>query len=235
MILFIGCRKDQENDNSSMHRSFIKIRLNENYLDAGKIDSVVGNWSISTATQRVSFQIKSGYLQASTDNLMEGSGTLKLQLYTRNKVDTLDLQWERSINWNFQRGKAIEITGPASLKDRTWQPRVIFKDARLKLYAVIALWPDDPYFELRSADPKWKYLTVDRRYYDVLGGTKIGGGVWLCPEGCYDSERKIINDDYFKFLPGQIGNSSWKIAEIHVRFSENWAMNRNFHLMYALQ
>lgn len=160
---------------------------------------------------------------------------MTVQIYSNKKLENKSLQYERKINVDLQHTQNVRINGPESLQDINWKPRIIFKlreSNNLNIITIVAIRPEDTYFEFQKVDPGWRHRILLERVYYKLGNpnTVIAEGGWDCANNCLDGTGDYLNTTHFLFLARQAQNKSWDRVEFLVRFysAPNNAAETNF-------
>lgn len=211
-----GCKKDSP-DLHTGNKS-LSIKLNETYLGAAQIDSAFALWKTKNGEQRIKFRTSNDSLLIDMDQFTEGEGELFFFIYSNKKYSNQYYgQWFAARNAVMLKTKNLNYQGPVSFYDAGWYPRVQLNDA-IGHEAIIALRPDDAYFIVKNPGHTLTRLVVDRGYWKTVGGIQLAGrDVWECMANCTGK----INNDFFKSLPGRIGNKPWNHISIAILFEIN--------------
>jgi hypothetical protein len=227
VLILSACDKPDFPD-PSPGQTGLKLVLRGQYLPGTNIDSAFAIWNMNGQKKSVKLTVKNDTLTTRLDTLTTGAGQMTIQLFTKNKLDNKSLQFERSFPLFIGQHNTVTVTGPQSLNDNNWKPRIIFNyrgQSSFNVTAIVALRPADPYFELKAIDPEWRdRIIIERSYYQQgTPATKIAGGTWDCNDSCTDTHGNYINTSFFSFLPEQVNNRDWNRVEFLVRFYKNAA------------
>ncbi len=220
MIMLASCSKDTQPGPEPGNKNVIVI-LDRTYLGPALVDSAVAIWQTGDRQTKVPLEQHNDTLLADAAHFQAGTGTLTVKLFSRLKFGGQYLsQWVLRREANMTPGKGLVIAGPNQFTDPQWNPRVELKDG-IGHSAIIALRPDDPYFFVKDVPAGVLEMVVARDYWRQGGGvSKVGGGEWHCSGNCTNENAYIENDQFFKFLPGQIGTQVWNHIEITVLYTE---------------
>ena len=90
----------------------------------------------------------------------------------------------------------------------------------MKIDAVVGMRPTDPYFFVKQAEKNYREIWFSREYWRTKQGVQlVAGGLWKCMSNCLNAEGNILNEEFFKFLPNQIGTNTWNHIEIVLRYN----------------
>lgn len=214
-----ACRKQKDENIPPPVSKLLSIKLNGNYLSAAQIDSAFAVWKAGGKEQRLAFRKSNDSLLIEMERFDEGIGELVFYIFSNRKYSNQYYgQWFSIIsNVTLLKSAGVNYNGPASFYDAAWLPRVELKDA-IGHEATIALRPDDAYFIIKKPQHELYKLTVDRGYWKTAGGIQLAGrDIWQCQLNCTGK----INNDFFKSLPGRIGNKPWNHISIAILFEIN--------------
>jgi hypothetical protein len=114
-----------------------------------------------------------------------------------------------------------------------WKPRVVLKDADNKFYAILAVNPEDPYFEINMTESKWKYLYVDRYVYLLANGTSQ-------PVASQEYEKVFAggvigftNHEAFRPFSNSVAGKTWTRFETYVNLLDNDRYDRSLTYVYT--
>jgi hypothetical protein len=151
----------------------------------------------------------------------DGTGILTLQLFTQTKVDGKPLQWEKRFSHTLNRSKMVQLTAPVDLKDKSWSPRII---CRSEIYgagftAVIALRPEDSYFELKGVNPDISdRIEIVRSFFHNDTTNLVASRGWVGTAANLDSKGNLLDRDHFRNLTEQIDGRAWNKYKIRASF-----------------
>jgi hypothetical protein len=228
MISFSACKKDKHNNPPApVTTPILSVKLNQQYLAPGQVDSAFAIWKINGQQQRIKMAIRHDSLISEMKVFNEGNGELSLHIFSNKKYSNQHYgQWLSKKTLSLQKTKAISYNGPSSFYDVAWFPRVELADG-IAHKAIVALRPDDAFFLVKHPGHAITKLVVERSYWKTIGGIQLAGtGIWECTGGCTD----VANDEYFRFLPGAIGTKPWNHLSIIVLFEtthngEGWGLS----------
>lgn len=235
MIMSVSCSKDTHPRPSPGNKN-VNVILDRTYLGPALVDSAFAIWQSGDRETRVPLEQHNDTLLADAAHFQAGSGTLTIMLFSRLKFGGQYLsQWVLRGEANMTPGKELVIAGPSQFSDPQWSPRVELKDGIGHL-AIIALRPDDPYFFVKGVPAGVLEMVVARDYWKLGGGiVAIGGGEWRCSENCTNDSGHIENDQFFAFLPGQIGTKLWNHVEITVLYTQDrWGGGFALNMTHSL-
>lgn len=199
----------------------LTVLLNPDYLPAEKIDSACLIWkNTDGSADSVLLDAINGNLQVSFDRLPDMETEYRLQLYTSLNLSMHRLLWEKKFVATLVSQFAVNVAAPVELNDVNWLPRIMLND-QTGLLAFSGIRPTDPYFEVCKVHRSWQQITVDRSYWNTIGGVQhVAGGVWK-GTGVLDATGSYRNDNFFSFIPEQIGNQPWNHIEIIMLFTND--------------
>jgi hypothetical protein len=200
----------------------LEVVLNETYMPAAKIDSAVAIWEVNGSAQTVKLQVAGNKLTASLAQLSKaGAGTLAVQLYTQTKAYNQSLQWEKRFAYTLNRTTPVQLAAPVSIKDPSWNPRLI---ARSDIYmahftAIIALRPEDAYFELKDVAPGIaQRIEVVRSFYQNDRNTLVASRGWVGDASKLDGKGNLTDRNHFSNLAEQIDGRAWNKYLVRASF-----------------
>ncbi|HYH14129.1 MAG TPA: hypothetical protein VD794_02850 [Flavisolibacter sp.] len=240
---FTSCKKDQDDHSSGggtpnpiPTAKYLDVTVNE-YLPTGKIDSALVIWEVNGTTQTLKMPWSQNQFRlplASLNN--NGSGTLTIQLYSQVKVGDKPLQWEHRMPYTLNKLQGLVIAAPTSIRDQAWSPRVIFNydnSMGSRFSAIIALRPEDAYFELKGVAPVYaKRIEIVRSFHQKAANITAFSRGWVGQYTNLDSKGNLLDRQHFLALPEQIGDKEWDEYRIRASFFLNSdpAMTYQFHL-----
>lgn len=206
----------------------LRLALNDAYLPLAKVDSAVAIWAVNGTTKTVKLQVADGVLKTSLAQFTNpGSGTLTVQLFTQLTVDGQPLQWEYRTGYTLDYTTSVLLTAPTGISDPQWKPRVIFRydnSMGSKFSAVIALRPNDPYFELKGVEPIYaKKIEIRRSFHDKATGQIVFSRGWVCEQaGCLDQTTwSVVDRSHFLNLAEQLDGRQWDQLRVEAYFHLN--------------
>lgn len=222
-----SCRKNpSEQPVPPVESAGFVVTLDKACMPGSQIDSAFATWEVNGQKQIIKLQKDNDTLKAPISNFHEGNGRMTLHLYSAIKFQNQYLsQWFHEKQVTIQHSHRIKLNGPTGFHDGQWKPRVLLKSgSALNLQALVALRPDDPYFLVKNLGMNVLKITVARNFWNTIAGVRqVGGGEWVCSTGCTDADRNVENQEYFKFLPTQIGTKAWNHIEIVVLYeTDRW-------------
>ena len=228
LAFFSSCKKDpvQKPPPAQQPSAEFVIRLHDTYLPASKVDSAFATWEVGGNKQEIKLTLQGNQLTTDLKKLTEGIGKLTLRIYSNIKfANQYPAQWILEKDMMIDHDNTSVFSGPGNFHDLLWSPRVMLKDGTGHS-AVVALRPDDPYFFVKNIPDDVVKVVVYRGYWNTIGGVRnVGGDEWQCTAGCTNNNGDIENNQFFSFLPSQIGAKSWNHIEIVVLYEEagGWA------------
>lgn len=215
-LSFTSCEKDDLV--KPVSPAVLAVRLHAPYLGASEVDSAFAIWKIEDAVHRIKLLTRNDSLLCSLDSFPEGTGELQIHIYSNKKYSNqYPGQWLLKKNVTVAKQSAFNLAGPQSFQDQNWFPRVALSDA-VGHRAVIALRPDDAYFFVSDPGHDLYSLTIDRGYWKTKAGIALAGrDVWKCTQSC----TGIADEEFFRSLPGRIGNKPWNHISIAILFEIN--------------
>lgn len=229
-VFFTSCDKDPQDKLQPGNPQTVKelrVSLPGAYLPVAKVDSALAIWEVNGATQTVKLQVAEGGLKTSLAHFTnQGTGTLRVQLFSQLKVEDQPLQWEYSTTHRLDYNTTVLLTGPAALTDPAWNPRVIFNydnfmGSRFK--AIVALRPGDPYFELKGVEPVYaRKIEIVRSFHNKATGAMVFSRGWVCENAaCLDQNWSLVNRQHFTGLDEQLQGRQWDQFRIEATFHLN--------------
>ena len=197
----------------------VTVLLKHPYMAADKVDSAVATWTVGNIKQTFTLHLHNDKLSAPFDTLTAGSGKLEVTVYSKIKFNHFySSRWVQAKEFTNNGKTNLVMEGPAAFTDATWSPRVVLKDGVGNL-AVVAMRPDDPYFYVRNVKDDVMELVVARNYWRTKGGvSQVAGREWHCKTNCRNENKDVVNTEFFKFLPTQIGTRTWNHIEIVILY-----------------
>jgi hypothetical protein len=236
LVAFTACKKSlvEPTPVPDEEKKYLNVVLHP-YLQPLEVDSAIVKWKVAGVEKIVKLSVRTDSLYADVHAFPKGAGTMTVQIYSNKKLANKSLQWERTINLDLQHTHHVRINGPESFQDQNWKPRIIFKlreSNHLNTTAIVAIRPEDPYFEFQKIDPAWRHRIIVERVYYKLGtpNTVIADGAWDCTNNCPGGSGDYINTTHFQFLAQQASNRTWDRVQFLVRFyhAPNNAAETNF-------
>lgn len=219
LVLIIGCSKNDGGPDTPPPDPRLKVLLKNTYLGGGMVDSVIAIWAVGTQSDTVVLEKKNDTLVADIGRFQAGSGKLSITVFSKMKFGGQYFSqwfWQKQVTIDPRQGLVVE--GPGAFDAPEWKPRVVLKD-EIGHWALVALRPDDPYFLIRDVPVGMMKIALSREYWKQGGGiSKVGGGEWQCVSNCVNNAGDIVNDQFFSFLPAQIGTAPWNHIEIIVLY-----------------
>ena len=236
LVLFAACKKsvDEPKPNPVEEKKYLNVVLHP-YLQPAEVDSAIVKWKVGGVEKVLKLLLRTDSLYADVQSFQKGIGTMTVQIYSKKKLANKSLQYERSVNIDLQHTHNVRINGPESFQDVNWKPRVIFslrQNNSLIATTIVAIRPEDNYFEFQKIDPAWRHRIIVERVYYKLGSPNrvIAEGAWDCTNNCPGGSGDYINTTHFQFLAQEANNQSWNRVEFLVRFYDapNNAVESNF-------
>lgn len=223
---FVSCKKETVTANDgSLHGTpdaQLRVALNGTYLPPAKIDSAVAIWEVAGTAQTVPLRPGGNLLTTALTNFVNsGSGTLTVQLFTQSMVSDKPLQWEQRFAYTLNRKAAVQLAAPVGLNDASWNPRAISHSqmANANATLIIALRPEDAYFELKDVAPDVaKRIEIVRSFYLNDTTALIASRGWIGQADNLNSNGGLVNRDHFAALPVQIAGRAWSKYKIRASF-----------------
>ena len=218
---FIACNKDKEDEPISTPGNsnfFVSVLLNPEYAPAEKVDSAFISWEQDGKQDSVKFEVLNGDLKVPFSLLPQQEKSFRISLLTSIKIGQRKLLWEKKFTTSLAQKNALNIAAPFDINDVNWLPRVILND-QSGLVAFSGLRPADPFFHIHKIGKEWHSITVDRSYWNTVGGVqKVAGAIWqgnnvLNPGGSY------TNESFFSSFPAKIGTTAWNHLELIMLFA----------------
>lgn len=213
--LFSSCDKDSLPQPDA---SKLSVALQQTYLANNQIDSAFATWEVPGQQKKIQFNLTGDQLITNIREWTSGPGTLTVHIYgKKNYQGNYSGEWEFQQEMTIKENNAVQLNGPASFSDPKWKPRIILKD-NIGHEAIVALRPGDPYFFVKNIGHETLELSVDRGYWQTVGGIHMAGRkVWNCYSNCTGE----ANEEYFNTLPAQIGTKPWNHISITIRYQTN--------------
>ena len=224
IILFTACSKDpviQPERPEQEEMKDLVIHLN-NYLPTAKLDSAIAIWEVAGTTQKVKLQVKNNKLFTSLASFdYKGTGKLAVQLFTQIHMDQIPLQWENGFTYTLNPTVALELAAPTDIKDPSWSPRLVYNSEihDANFLALIAIRPEDTYFELRGVEPRIaKRIEIVRSFFNNDTTTLVASRGWIGQAKDLDEKGNVVNRDHFSALVEQIDGRPWNILKVRATF-----------------
>jgi hypothetical protein len=220
-VLLSSCKKDtlQAHGRST---ALLQVALTEGYMAAGKVDSAFALWEVNGSTQIIKLQVADNMLTTSLDSFKKsGAGMLAIQLYSQIKMDNIPLLWEKRFSHTLDRSTPVRITSPAGITDPSWNPRLVYKSDiyQAEFTTIIALRPEDSYFELKGVQPAIaKRIEIMRSYYQNDTSTVVVRKGWTGQASDLDTYGNLVNRAHFQSLAGEIGGKPWNKVKVRASF-----------------
>lgn len=223
---FVACKKEPVSVNNgnppATPDAQLQVALNDSYLPAAKIDSAIAVWEVAGTGQTVPLEVEGNKLTTDLANFVRsGSGTLTVQLFTQAKVNDMPLQWEQRFAYTLNRKTAVQLTAPSDFKDPSWNPRAISRSeiSVAKGTVIIALRPEDAYFELKDVAPDIaKRIEIVRSFYLNDTTALVASRGWMGQAADLDTKGGYINRNHFADLPAQMAGRTWNKYKIRASF-----------------
>ena len=220
LLILTACKKDKTGTVTVPPTSskLVTVILNPEYLPLSKIDSALITWVNGDKTDTVKLNPLNNDLAVSFDKLPAGEKQYQLHLFTSQKLGFHKVLWQKEFTVALSQRNALNVVAPLNINDVNWLPRVILND-QSGLQAFSGIRPADPYFRIHKIAQEWKEFAMDRSYWNTIGpDTKVGGAEWQ-GNNLLDGSGSYENDDFYDFLPAQIGNKAWNHLEIVMLFT----------------
>jgi hypothetical protein len=218
LTCFTACRKDHAETPLKQPGQLI-VKLDTSYIGGNKIDSAFAVWTIGGHKSTLRLKTAGDQLVASLAEISPGDGELEVQIYSNLKFAYYSSLWLQKKQLTLVYDQDIRVDGPKAFSDLAWTPRVFLRSSTMRIDAVVGMRPNDPYFYVRHAEKNAREIWISREYWRTKQGVnKVGGGVWECKTGCFNEDGDILNVEFFKFLPTQIGERQWNHIEIVIRY-----------------
>jgi hypothetical protein len=220
-VLFPSCKKESIGD-SDQSDIQLEISLNQDYLPIAKVDSAILLWEANGMRETLKLQENGNKLKASLKDIQnDGPGILALQLFTQTKVDGKPLQWEKRFPYTLKRSIPVKLQAPVDFKDDSWSPRVICKSEinGAGFTAIIALRPEDSYFELKGVDLAISdRIEIVRSFYHNDTTNLVASRGWIGTAANLDNKGNLLDRDHFRNLEEQIDGRVWNKYKIRASF-----------------
>lgn len=222
VLVFSSCKKDNLDQPTAQ---YLQVSLND-YLPAAKIDSAIVIWEVNGVKQTVKMTLENNQFRMPLATLHNnGNGTLSIQLYSQVKVDNKPLQWEYRVPYTLERTQAVTIAAPIGINDPAWNPRAIFhydNSMGSRFSALVALRPEDAYFELKGVEPVYaKRIEIMRSFHQRATGAVVYSREWVGQHTSLDNKGNLVDRQYFLNLREQIGQQDWNQYRIRASFHLN--------------
>lgn len=217
-LFFLSCKKDSELQ-KPVAAYDLSLQFNDSYMPLSRVDSAIASWEVNGTSKEIKLSVKEGRLSAPLKEFPEGTGKLTLTVFSTIRFSGISRsEWEFEKEVEIRHAKEYEFIGPADFFDAAWKPRAILTSP-LGHKAVVALRPDDAYFRIVNVGDEVEKLTVHRSYWDLINKMEmVAEGNWACETGCRNSQRNVVNKDYFTFFPSLLGNKAWDAIRIEVSY-----------------
>ena len=216
---------------------YVQVSLN-NYLPAAKVDSAIVIWEAHGVTQTVKMTLANNQYRVPLSSLNNnGNGVLTIQIFSQLKEDGKPLQWEHRIAYLMDRTKDVSVAAPADFNDPSWHPRAVFQydnSMGSRFSALVALRPEDSYFELKGVEPVYaKRIEIVRSFHQKETGTVAFSRGWVGSYTNLDNKGNLVDRLHFSNLREQIIDKDWNQYRIRASFhlNSNPAMTYQFTLV----
>lgn len=220
-LLMAACKQDAVGDMVSSSKA-LQVALNESYMPAAKIDSALAIWEVNGTTQTVKLQQTANALTTSLDSFKKsGAGMLTVQLFSQTKIGNEPLQWEKRFTYTLDRAKPVSLTAPANIKDAAWNPRVISKYESFdgQFTAIIAVRPEDAYFELKGVAPAIaKRIEIVRSFFLNDTTTLVASRGWTGDASHLDTKGNLVDRQHFQNLMELLDGKEWDKFKVRATF-----------------
>ena len=227
LVLLASCKKDADTPTTpqppgqALAKDLV-VNLNSNYLTAAKLDSAIATWEVEGHTQQVKLEMKGNKASASLSRFTHmGTGKLTVQLFTQTKIDNIPLQWENRFDYTLNRTTALQLAAPVGINDPSWNPRLMYHSEMYEanFLALIAVRPEDTYFELKGVDPNIaSRIEVVRTFFHNDTTTLVASKGWAGQRSDLDGQGNFVNRDHFQNLAEEIGGRAWNILKVRASF-----------------
>jgi hypothetical protein len=205
--------------------STLSVALNTTYLTNVDVDSALVVWDEGGNTRSLKMDHEgaiSRYSAPMTRIPRTATGKVWVQIFT-NKTEpgNRPLQWEQEVTLPHDRATPVMITGPVGLQDAAWKPRAMFhyEAQNYKFSVLVALRPDDPYFEMKGITPfLTKKIELVRSFHDKETGALVFSRGWVCEQNCVDDKGNLVNRSHFANMPEQLQGKEWSQYRINGSF-----------------
>jgi len=216
-LFFLSCKKDELQKPLASYN--LSLLFNDDYMPLSRVDSAIATWEVNGTKKDIRLTVKEGMLAAPLTDFAEGLGKLSIIVYSTVRFSGVSRsEWAFEKEVDIRHVKEYEYKGPDSFADPSWKPRVVLTSP-LGHKAVVALRPDDAYFRIINVGDDVEKLTVHRAYWDLSDKMQaVAEGDWTCETGCRNSNRDVLNKDYFTFFPALLGNKFWDAIRIEVSY-----------------
>jgi predicted component of type VI protein secretion system len=226
--VLVSCKKnseDQPKPDLPAQTKQIEVNLNTGYMPAAKVDSALAIWEVGTYTQTIRLSKDGEKLTGKLAEITrEGTGTLTVQLFTQTKIGQIPLQWEKQLPYTLSRTAPVSFTAPTAINDKSWNPRAICESTMhmASFTAIIALRPQDAYFELKGVEPAIsKRIEVVRSFFTNDTATLVASRGWIGKTNDLDAGGNLIDRHHFRSLPEQLENRQWQKMKVRASFYAN--------------
>lgn len=192
----------------------LTIKLNTQYLPAAKIDSAMVTWDNGTRAVTKKMVLRNDSLVLPLQGFDKGDGTMTIQLFTQAKLKNENLQWEKRFTAKLETNSSFSFAAPTGYTDADWNPRVILIDGFTQLTAIVALRPEDSYFQVKNIPAAFPKVELERNYTRIPGGAEIiAGGTWKC-NNC--AGANVENRNFFEYQKNLVAGKQWAMVEVGV-------------------
>jgi len=216
-LFFFSCKKDDLQKTKVSYN--LSLRFNDNYMPLSRVDSAIATFELNGTKKDIKLVVKENLLAAPLTDFPEGTGKLTIIVYSTIRFSGVSRsEWAFEKEVDIRNAKDYEYNGPQEFNDPSWKPRVVLTSP-LGHKAVVALRPDDAYFRIINVGDEVERLTVHRAYWDLSNKMQaVAEGDWTCETNCRNSNRDVLNNDYFTFFPQLLGNKFWDAIRIEVSY-----------------
>lgn len=233
-VSILSCKKETKETPAPIDKKLV-VNLQNHLIAVSDIDSanVVLRKGANGTPYFLRLQKGADKLEALVDGLPAGEYTAELDLYTNQMPSDKFYQFVASKPFSLTANSdPVTIEGPSELGPDGWSVRKVTATSNRDIVVLIPLDVNDPYFEIRIADPLYNFFGVER--IATQGAAVVAHKNWQCNNNnCATNGGRLVFDRT-SFLPFTdiIKNSPWTKNEIIVTVGnvENHQYNEFGHV-----
>ena len=226
MIFLHSCKKDDiaipDPPPPVVGDRTFEIQFNQNTIALEEVDSVVvifkkTNSNISSLQR---FRKLNGKLVTTLESFPTAEFNAEVFLYTKGPHLNKSFQFTRSMRFMISNMiKTVSTIAPGISGSNSWEKHVVMFAEDIRI--IIPLDHTNPYFELRTQNPRWDAFSVEKAAFNRTGNinAQVSSQLYECKD-CFFLNRNISNKEAFVPFASGLLNKSWNNGEVTVRITD---------------
>jgi hypothetical protein len=201
------------------------VSFNDTTLDLQQMDSAVVIFKRAGTNTPLfqRFQKVNGKLIADIDGFAKGQWSAEMYLYAKEHQAGKNFQYVRTVTFVVSElsgnGQAVAPTGES---DDKWAKNIMLNVTGGEIIIIIPLDHTNPYYEIRTTNPRWDKFSVEKGAYNRIGNMneQVGSQLYECSQDCFGDDRFVGDRQSFVPFATRLITKSWNNGDVTVRITD---------------